>query len=230
MTEEDTIHYNKLWQERRFRPDRLYMQERVLKTFKVLFQKILKSDFSGKVLDVGCGDGSFVRVCTEHGIEAVGIDIGDGINFEKDKLPFKDNEFDIAIMYSVIEHLQSPSNILLELYRILKKNGKLIIIVTNFELERPFICGKEFFSDPAHIHPYNRKSIRILMKIYNFKEKFMGLWTVCKSHVIWKLPETLQFYYGALLPFRGKTRRIPKLIPGFLRGKSRSLLGVFEKS
>lgn len=230
MTEEDTIYYNRLWQGRRFRPDRLYMQGRVLKTFKVLFQKILKSDFSEKVLDVGSGDGSFVQACMDHGMDASGIDICDGINFEKDKLPFKDSEFDIAIMYSVIEHLQSPNNILLELRRILKENGKLIIIVTNFEMERPFICGKEFFNDPAHIHPYNRKSIRILMKIYNFEEKFMGLWTVGKSYLIWKLPETLQFYYGALLPFRGKTRRLSKLIPGFLRGKSNSMLCVFEKN
>ena len=88
-----------------------------------------------------------------------------------------------------------------------------------------FLCGGDFFDDPTHIHPYNRKSIKTLMKIYNFKEKFIGLWTVCKSHIIWKLPEILQFYYGALLLFKGTTKYVPK----FLTGKSKSMLCVFEK-
>ena len=117
MNHKDIVYYNKFWQKKRLEPNRLYMQERVLKTFKTLFSEILKSDFSGKVLDVGSGDGSFVEICKQNGIKAKGIDICDGVNFEKDKLPFKDNEFDIVIMYSVLEHLQNPSNVLLETHR-----------------------------------------------------------------------------------------------------------------
>lgn len=222
---QDVIYYNKLWLEKKKEPDRLYMQERVLKTFNVLFSKILKSDFSGKLLDVGSGDGTFVQVCKQYGIEAKGIDVCDGIDFEKDKLSFEDNEFDIVVMYSVLEHLQSPGNILLEIHRILKNTGKLVIITTNFELDNLFLCGRDFFNDPTHIHPYNRKSIRTLMKMYNFKEKFIGLWTACKSYMIWKLSETLQFYYGVLLPFKGTTKYVPR----FLTGRSKSMLCVFEK-
>lgn len=223
--EKDIMHYNELWQKKKLEPDRLYMQERVLKTLKTLFSKTLKSEFSGKVLDVGSGDGSLVQVCNQNGIDAQGIDIPQGINFEKDKLPFGDNEFKIAIMYSVLEHLERPGNILLEVYRVLKNGGKLIIITTNFELENLLLCGRDFYNDPTHIHPYNRKSIRTLMRMYKFKEAFLGLWTVCKSHRIWNLPETVQFYYGALLPFRGTTKHVP----GFLKGKSKTMLCIFEK-
>jgi len=222
----DTIYYNKLWQEKKIEPNRLYMQERVLKTFKTLFSKILKSEFSGKVLDVGSGDGSFVQICKQNGIEANGIDICNGIDFEKDTLPFKESEFDIAVMYSVLEHLQSPGNILLEIHKVLKYRGKLIIITANFEIGNLFLYSGDFFNDPTHVHPYNRKSIKTLMKMYNFEERFLGLWTVCKSHMIWRLPETLQFYYGALLPFLGTTR----YVPNFLKGKSKSMLCVFENN
>lgn len=223
--DKDIIYYNKLWQIKKIEPNRLHTQEKVFKTLKVLFSKILKSEFSGKILDVGSGDNALVQVCLKHGIEAKGIDICNGVNFESDKLPFKDNEFDIVIMYSVIEHLQRPVNILLEVHRVLKPGGKVVIITSNFQLENLFLCAKDFFNDPTHIRPYNRKSIRMLMQIYNFREKFVGLWTVCKSSMVWKLPETFQFYYGALLLFRGTISYVPQ----FLKGKSRSMLCVFEK-
>lgn len=221
----EAVQYNKNWQLKLLEQDRFYMQERVLRTFCNLFLKILKSDFGGKILDVGSGDGSFVKVCQENKISAVGIDISDGIDFETDRLPFEDGYFDVAIMYSVLEHLHSPGNILQEIYRVLKKEGKLIIITHNFELENLILCDRKFYSDPTHVRPYSRKSIKVLMKIYDFKVCFVGLWTVCKSHLIWKLPEIVQFYYGAFLPFYG----INRYVPNFLKGRSKGMLCVFEK-
>ncbi len=223
---QNSFYYNKLWQEKRFEPNRLYMQERVLKTIRTLFSEILNSDFTGSILDVGAGDGSFVAVCLQKGMKASGVDICDGIDFEKDKLPFSSEEFDCAVMYSVIEHLHNPSNILLELSRVLKSKGRLVIITPHFDLQRPWLCSRDFYNDPTHVRPYNRISIRTLMKMYGFKERFVGLWTVCKSPLIWKLPEIWQFYLGALLPFTGRTRYVPQ----FLKGKSKGMLCVFEKT
>jgi hypothetical protein len=100
-----------------------------------------------------------------------------------------------------------------------------LIITSNFEFGSFFLCDRDFFIDPTHIRPYNRRSIRLLMKMYNFKERFLGLWTVCKSPLVWRMPEALQFYYGAFLPFAGATRYAPV----FLKGRSRSMLCVFEK-
>lgn len=223
----DAFFYNKLWQEKRLDPDRLYMQGRVLKTLKTLFSEILKTEFPRKILDVGAGDGAFVEVCLrQNGIEAVAIDICDGVDFEKDRLPFNDHEFDGAVMYSVIEHLLNPGHLLLELRRILKPGGLLVIITPNFQLDNLLVCSRDFFNDPTHIHPYNPTSIRMVMKIYDFKERFIGLWTVCKSPTIWRLPEKAQFYLGTLLPFTGKTKHVPH----FLKGKSKSILCVFENN
>ncbi len=223
--DKNIFHYHMQWQNKSMESDRLYMQERVFKTLQSLFLKILNSEFKGRILDVGFGDGSFIQICAKHGLRAQGVDICHGINFETDRLPYEDSTFDIAIMYSVIEHLYSPCNILTEIRRVLRPKGKLIIITTNFELDNFLLCGRDFFDDPTHIHPYNRKSLRMLLKMYDFKERFLGLWVICKSHKIWKLPETLQFYYGAFLPFKGTA----KYAPGFLKGRSRGILSVFEK-
>ncbi len=226
MSRKDTVYYHKLWSGKKTEPDRMYMQNRVLNTFKALFSFILSSEFSGKVLDLGCGDGSLVKACIDAGIQAKGIDICDGVDFEADRLPFDDGEFDIAIMYSLLEHLQHPGNLLSETRRVLKPGGKLVVITANFQLNNPLLCEKEFFDDPTHVHPYNRKSIRMLMKMFEYRERFIGLWTACKSPAIWRLPESMQFYYGALLPFKGSVKNAPV----FLRGRSRSMLCVFEKS
>lgn len=220
----NVLMYHRYWCQQQKLSDQNYLQLRVLKTLKNLFKFILKEEFGKKILDLGCGDGSFVRVCNNNNIKAIGIDVSEGINFECDKLPYKDNEFGIALMYSVIEHIKDPANILFEIKRVLRQGGFLIIITHNFELDNWFLCGKDFFNDPTHIHPYNRKSIKQLMNMYNFSKSFVGLWTVCKSPLIWRLPEKLQFYYGALLPFSGLT----KFVPSFLKGKSRVMLCVFK--
>ena len=47
------------------------------------------------------------------------------------EIPFKNGTFDIIICRSVIEHLPEPKETFKEFYRILKKNGRLIISTQN---------------------------------------------------------------------------------------------------
>lgn len=199
-----------------------YLNTRVFDTIDNLFTKILKKEFSGKLLDVGCGDGSFVKVYNKkRGQQAKGIDIQSGCNFETDTLPFGDDEFDIVFMYSVIEHLYNPGNILNEVRRVLRPSGTLVMITPE--------CSHDlnsFYTDPTHVHPYTAKSLKLLMDMYRFRKMFLGLWTVKKSHLIWKAPEGLQFLYGRLLPFSGLNR----FAPSFLKGRSLTMLGCFENA
>lgn len=222
-----TIEYQKKLHKDSAITERMESQQRVYETLENLFNKILKTPFTGKILDAGCGDGALVNLLSsKENISAQGIDINHDIDFEKDKFPFKDNEFDVVIMYSVLEHLFDPGNILKEIRRITKPGGFLVIITSNFTFSNLLICDRKFYNDPTHVHPYNPVSIRTLMNLYNLEEVFIGLWTVKKSHILWKLPMGLQFYIGALLPFRGDI----KWIPSFLKGRSKSMLCVFRNS
>ncbi len=217
--------YQKNWQKKILEKGRIESQERVYSTFSKLFIKILHTSFQGNILDLGCGDGALVKLLNmKKNIKAKGMDIDRGIDFETDKLPFENNEFDIIIMYSVLEHLHNPGNILTEIKRILKPKGKVIIITSNFDLANLITCDRAFYNDPTHVHPYNFISIEYLMKLYKLKKRFIGLWTVKKSVLLWKLPLKLQFYIGALLPFRGQT----KFVPSFLKGKSKTMICVFD--
>lgn len=97
------------------------------------------------VLDVGCGDGTvgfFLQ--SKTGVNVTGIDISQeavnkakakGINARicssEEKFPFANNSFDKVFWGDNIEHLFDPSSTILEIRRVLKKEGKLILSCPN---------------------------------------------------------------------------------------------------
>jgi len=96
----------------------------------------------GKVLDVGCGNGSLINAIRQNKkIEAYGIDISPkmieecrnhfcGINFEVstgEKIGFADETFDAVTICCVLHHLHNPKNFFEEAYRVLKRGGILTV-------------------------------------------------------------------------------------------------------
>lgn len=83
------------------------------------------------VLDAGCG------ICPiSEGMEGniTTLDVLDGADIKHDlnkPLPFRDSSFDIILAGEVTEHLTNPKGFLLECYRVLRENGKLILSVPN---------------------------------------------------------------------------------------------------
>lgn len=99
-----------------------------------------------KILDVGCGEGTKLDSLTNKKQNTVGIDISRyAINLAKkkyphikfvytsnEKLPFKNQEFDLVYSTFVLEHTQDHYLFLQEMIRVLKPKGKLIILCPNF--------------------------------------------------------------------------------------------------
>ena len=97
-----------------------------------------------KILDIGCGDGSFIIKFKKH-CETFGVDISwnaikmakeVGINayhvdVSSEKLPFQDEYFDIIYMGDVIEHLTNPDFAINEVIRVTKTNGFLVLSTPN---------------------------------------------------------------------------------------------------
>lgn len=97
-----------------------------------------------KLLDVGCGEGHVFKSIKLPHFEIYGTDISERA-LEKAKLAYNevcqmdvnskllyDNEkFDVIICFSLIEHLFNPEQILLELLRVGKKEGIIILGVPN---------------------------------------------------------------------------------------------------
>lgn len=211
--------YFKQWQIDQKKIDVDFLNARLFSTIDRYLRLKAGQPFVGRLLDIGAGDGSLVAYCNGKGLEARGVDIGDGVDFEKDRLPYADHSFDIATMFSVIEHLRDSANILAEARRVLTSRGVLVIVTPNIDKAR-----SQFWDDPTHKHPYNPRSLSRLLDMSGFTTIDCSLWTVGKSSHLWKLPQGLQFFIGRILPFAGLNR----YAPGFLKGRSTTMLAAFR--
>jgi SAM-dependent methyltransferase len=96
--------------------------------------------YDSKILDWGCGDGSFIGLLRNFGLHCFGIDA-----YKKDlndpqissatieKTDFPDGYFDIITCFHVLEHLADPLTSVKHALRLLKLGGLIIIEVPNLE-------------------------------------------------------------------------------------------------
>ena len=170
-----------------------------------------------RLLDLGSADGAFVAICRDHGLEARGLDISDGVNFERDRLPIDDASVDVVTVNSVIEHLATPHNLMVEARRVLRDGGAMIVVTPNFRY-----AYRDFYNDPTHIRPYTEISLQRLFKNYGFSRPYVVPWIVKKPAWMWDLPRAFAFA-RYIIPFRGDA---PAFIPEFLKGKSGTILAM----
>ncbi|MCK5021972.1 MAG: methyltransferase domain-containing protein [Candidatus Pacebacteria bacterium] len=136
----------------------------------------------GEILDIGSGDGLFMKMLREKGLIPKGIDISEeGIkkckekdlnvslcDFSSEKLPFSENEFDYVVILDVLEHLYSPEYLLKEAKRVSKKN--IIISVPNFNslpARIQMFLGKvpeNNTKNKGHIYWFNLKVLKKMLK------------------------------------------------------------------
>ena len=97
-------------------------------------------DLKGKkVLDFGCYHGLLTEMINkETAAKCKGIDIKllnkkqkDCSTYDGKNIPFKDNTFDVVLLFEVVEHLEDIQQIFRELRRVLKPGGKIILTTPN---------------------------------------------------------------------------------------------------
>jgi len=93
-----------------------------------------------KILDWGCGDGSFIRLLRNFGLHCFGIDaykkdLNDPciLNATIQNTDFPDEYFDIITCFHVLEHLADPLTSVKHALMLLKTGGLIIIEVPNLD-------------------------------------------------------------------------------------------------
>jgi len=139
-----------------------------------------------KVLDIGCAFGYFLKCCDDYRLETYGVDISDyaiqqAWEITKAKLlthdineglaMFEDNFFDLISVFDTIEHLASPYNLLKEVHRVLRPEGKVIITVDNLHaIARIWKRGKwQGFTEETHLYLFTPSSLKFLLKTSGFE-------------------------------------------------------------
>jgi len=196
--------------------------ERLLFTFNSALELFYntKIDKDSKVIDLGYGDGSFLKSLEKNEIECKGYDY-DTVNFENGEIPEIANSLDFITSNSVIEHLNDATNLLEEAFRVLKPGGKLILITPNF-----FYDYKNFYDDPTHVNPFTVEKLETMLEMSGFKNINILPWIVMKSPVLWKIP--FSFFFARYFLIARNDTRLP--IPNFLKGKTKVMFSIAEKS
>ena len=141
------------------------------------FESFLKD--SKKILDIGCSVGRIMGLYPEKfegiDIEKDALDIarkkGLKVKYANviDKLSFKDNSFDAVYCSQIIEHLDEPLHLVLEVKRILKKGGKAVFITPDYLISSNAKINN-FWDDYTHKTPFTRQSLIKISKDANLKK------------------------------------------------------------
>lgn len=162
-------------------------------TTKINFAIKLLNNISFKnCLEVGCASGYMISQIARkypkvefHAIDAydkaikyaqkkyphINGFVSGKINFvkaEAEKLPYKKGHFDLVLCYETIEHVRNPQKAMLEMKRVLKKGGKLILAMDSGTLAFRIIW---FFWENtfgrtwkgAHLNPYHYNDLENLV-------------------------------------------------------------------
>lgn len=149
-----------------------------------LYEKIytpVPEEFRGKILDVGCANGVYLYNLRNQGWDVYGIEPSqEAVNFARNKFALKnvkqgflednnypDEFFDVVTLRHVIEHLPDPKEAIMEIKRILKKGGLLIITTPNFDSINEKIFKQFWFplETPRHLYLFTLKTMRKLLKV-----------------------------------------------------------------
>lgn len=188
---DNTIDYEKYYEKISLRE--IPKETKFLEQFRInLIVKLLKDNIkfleSKKILDLGCGDGEIICRIANFSKNCVGIDIAKnrlmkfkdqanrlGVKLVQgsiEKTSFPNQEFDVVICTEVLEHIKDYKRVLLEVSRILKGNGYLLLTVPYKERINKLLCPYclREFNQNLHLHVFDKISfLKELNDSFNFE-------------------------------------------------------------
>jgi 2-polyprenyl-3-methyl-5-hydroxy-6-metoxy-1,4-benzoquinol methylase len=142
-----------------------------IKTFNVVLNHIKEYKKTGRLLDIGCYTGLFMKLAIDQGWEAKGLEpskwaaqIGernyklDIINGNTGLLKSLKDGFDLITMWDVIEHLSNPKEALQNIHSLLKNDGVFVLSTMR--------CQSLFYNLSGNLWPWFMR-----MHLYYFTEK-----------------------------------------------------------
>ncbi|HUU27573.1 MAG TPA: class I SAM-dependent methyltransferase [archaeon] len=202
---------------------------------RLAFLKRCKIKPGAKILDAGCATGDFITA-VKNDYQVWGRDISEfAIQEAKrlnpeikerlssgplEELDFSGEEYDVIIMWDVIEHLPDPLSVVKKLKSGLKHGGLLLLSTPNIGAFMARLMGKRWalMTPPEHITFFNRKTITKLLHscgLEMFEWKTRGKW-VNLGFMIYKISRVFpKLVPDPVVNFFKKNRfgRIPIYIP-----------------
>jgi len=130
-----------------------------------------------KVLDVGAGNGHFLRVAAARDYQTVGVELNSAhvarlraegfriIDHPLEEAHLDGHSFDLITLWETLEHITRPGPLLMEIDRILRPGGVLLILVPNADsLSCRLLHEKSgTFGGHSHVNCFNLESLSRLL-------------------------------------------------------------------
>lgn len=130
---------------------------------------------SYRLLDIGCGSGTFLKLAGEAGFEAYGLEqseeasriaqrnqAGTVLQGSVQDLVSQGEQFDIVTLFHALEHMSGPFRFLRELHKLVRKPGRFIIQVPNARSLQAAIFGSRWYGLDCPRHLYNFSTYSLL--------------------------------------------------------------------
>lgn len=151
----------------------------VQRRFRIL-ASVMGWEAGRRLLDVGCGDGTFLMIAKQRGWKVVGtemnphmarragFDVRSTIEDASDYAPF-----DCITLWHSLEHMRDPKSALMTLSGLLASNGTLLTAVPNAGgLQAKVFRRKWFHWDvPRHLYHFDSQSLGYLLRSCGFSVK-----------------------------------------------------------
>lgn len=141
---------------------------------------------SGRLLEVGCGDGDFLVSAEAEGWAVTGVEYS-GAACEKARQRLKDGkvfcgelataglepeQFDLCVISDVLEHVRSPLDFLKHLHRVLKPGGTLFIATPSMDSWSARLMRQKWMEfKTEHLTYFDRHTLQTAL----FKSGFQGV-------------------------------------------------------
>jgi len=157
-----------------------------LKSFELNFLRIkknleIKKKSNYKILDVGTGGGTFLRVAESLGFKPTGVEPNKWLVKyikKKSKLNIiagtltniKNKGYNLICFWDVFEHVTDVNKTLKHCKKILNKDGQILINIPDYDsLARKVLGFKWPFFLNVHLYYFNKNTLSKLLKKHGFK-------------------------------------------------------------
>lgn len=140
----------------------------------------------GKLLDVGSGNGKFLKIMKDAGFDIVGVEPSCSaakvsqenfgimpINKDLPEADLGSRKFDVVTLWHVLEHVEDLNNYIVKIKNIVEDDGVLIVAVPNIDSFDAKFMGISwpYLNIPTHINNFNINNLKLLLEKHGFKIK-----------------------------------------------------------
>jgi SAM-dependent methyltransferase len=191
----------------------------------------------GRMLDVGCGNGSTLKLAQELGWNVQGVDfdaravdasVRKGLDVRLGRLTdqrYPATSFDLILLSHVIEHVHDPLVILKEIHRLLTPGGILAATTPNAESwgHRHFGADWRGLEPPRHLQLFNRRSIETITHDAGFDRVILSTTLRSTPYIFIQSSRARSGQSGSMRPstqseaFYGRLASVAELLMGIWR-------------